>query len=154
MIHVVLYQPEIPPNTGNIARQCVGMNACLHIIGPAGFDMSDKAARRAGLDHWDKLNLTIHDNPETFLSWLGDREPWLITKHGSIRYDLPDYRDGDILILGKETYGLPGQWLSRWPQRTLYVPILGEVRSFNLANTASILLAQATLKAGLFEHVT
>jgi tRNA (cytidine/uridine-2'-O-)-methyltransferase len=150
MLHVVLYQPEIPPNTGNIARQCVGMNAALHIIKPAGFDMSSSAARRAGLDHWDKLELTIHDNPEKFLQWLGDRDPWLITKHGTLRYDMPEYKDEDVLIFGSEIQGLPGDWLKRWSSRCVYIPIPGEVRSYNLANSASVILTQASLKAGLF----
>ena len=80
MLHVALFQPIIPPNTGNIARQCVGMGAALHLIGPLGFDLSDKAVRRAGLDYWEHLDLTVHEDREAFLDWLGDREPWLVTK--------------------------------------------------------------------------
>ena len=151
MIHVVLYQPEIPPNTGNIARQCVGMTAHLHIIGPVIFDLSDKAVKRAGLDYWDRLNLTVHENPEKFLEWLGDRQPWVVTKHGKLRFDRPDYADGDVLIFGKETIGLPKEWIERWSERTVYIPMPGKIRSHNLANTASIILAQASLKAGLFD---
>lgn len=151
MLHVVLYQPEIPPNTGNISRQCVGMNACLHLIGPTGFDISDSAVRRAGLDHWSELNLTVHSTPVEFLKWLGDRNPWLVSKHGKVRYDIPEYTDEDILIFGSETRGLPQEWLMQWAGRTVYVPILGKVRSYNLANTAGIVLAQASLKAGLYE---
>ncbi len=151
MIHVVLYQPEIPPNTGNIARQCVGMTAHLHIVGPVIFDLSDKAVKRAGLDYWDRLKLTVHENPEKFLEWLGDRQPWVVTKHGKLRFDRPDYTDGDVLIFGKETVGLPREWLERWSERTVYIPMPGKIRSHNLANTASIILAQASLKAGLFE---
>ena len=80
MLDVVLFQPSIPPNTGNIARQCVGMNARLHLVGPLSFDMSEKALRRAGLDYWEHLNLTIHEQPEDFLGWIADRRCWLITK--------------------------------------------------------------------------
>lgn len=151
MLHVVLYQPEIPPNTGNIARQCVGMNACLHIIGPPGFDMGESAVKRAGLDYWDRLDLTVHDTPDEFLQWLGDRSPWLVTKYGGLRYDEPDYADGDVLIFGKETTGLPEEWLKRWAKRTVYIPMPGDIRSYNLANTASIVLAHASLKAGVYE---
>ena len=151
MLHVVLYQPEIPPNTGNIARQCVGMNARLHIIGPAGFDMSDSAVKRAGLDYWDDLDLTVHDGPDEFLEWLGDRSPWLVTKYGDLRYDKAEYTDGDILVFGRETTGLPEEWLERWPQRTVYVPIMGKVRSYNLANTVSVVLANASLISGLYD---
>ncbi len=151
MLHTVLYRPEIPPNTGNIARQCVGMNSHLHIIGPIEFDLSDNAVKRAGLDYWDELQLTVHENPGEFLKWLGNREPWLVTKYGSLRYDNPSYRDDDILIFGSEIQGLPEEWLSRWPERTLYVPILGNIRSYNLANTAGIVLAHASLKAGIYD---
>lgn len=151
MLHVVLYQPEIPPNTGNISRQCVGMNACLHLICPTGFHITDSAVRRAGLDHWDELNLTVHKTPDEFLKWLGDRKPWLVTKRGNIRYDIPAYADEDILVFGSETRGLPPGWLQKWAERSVYVPILGQVRSYNLANTASVLLAHASLKAGLYE---
>ena len=151
MLHIVLYKPEIPPNTGNIARQCVGMNAHLHIIGPIGFDLSDNAVKRAGLDYWDDLNLKVHENSEEFLEWLGSRKPWLVTKHGTRRYDKPEYIDEDVLVFGSEISGLPQDWLARWPERTLSVPILGNVRSYNLANTVSILLAQANLEAGIYD---
>jgi len=127
------------------------MNACLHLICPTGFDISDSAVRRAGLDHWSELNLTVHKTPDEFLKWLGDRKPWLVTKHGTLRYDIPEYSDEDILVFGSETRGLPEDWLQKWPTRTVYVPILGNVRSYNLANTAGIVLAQASLNAGLYE---
>ena len=152
-MHVALYRPEIPPNTGSVARQCVGMNARLHIIGPIAFDLSDRAVRRAGLDYWDELDLAVHETPGEFLEWLGPREPWLATKHGILRYDEPHYRDSDVLIFGSETGGLPPEWIERWRGRTLYVPIIGNVRSYNLANTVSVLLAHASLKAGIYDRV-
>ena len=152
MLNIVLYHPEIPPNTGNIARQCVGMNARLHIIGPLNFDLSDNAVKRAGLDYWDELQLEIHGNSDEFLKWLENRKPWLITKYGTLRYDKPEYSDEDILVFGSETRGLPQDWLSRWPERTLSVPILGNVRSYNLANTVSIILSQVSLKAGIYDQ--
>jgi tRNA (cytidine/uridine-2'-O-)-methyltransferase len=151
MIHVVLYQPEIPPNTGSIARQCVGMDASLHIIGPIKFDLSDRAVRRAGLDYWDDLKLTLHDDSHAFIDWLGNRKPWLVTRFGEIRYDRPEFEDEDVLIFGNETYGLPRDWTTRWPDRTLYVPIIGRIRNYNLSNTVSIVLSHASLKAGLFK---
>ena len=153
MIHVVLYQPEIPQNTGAIARQCVGMKAHLHIVRPIPFDISDKAVRRAGLDYWDFLKLTVHDSREAFFSWLGDRDPWLVTKHGEHRYDKPSYSDEDILIFGRATEGLPHDLLALWPDRTVNIPILGNVRSYNLSNTVSIVLAQANLKAELYNGI-
>jgi len=157
MLHVALYQPAIPQNTGNIGRLCVGMGARLHIIGPTVFDLSDKAVRRAGLDYWPHLALTVHDDPDAFLNWLGDRPPWLVTKLGDTRFDRAPYIDGDVLILGNENTGLPQAWHERWPGRRISVPMPGNVgvegtpgfrgvRSYNLANTAAIVLAAATVR--------
>ncbi len=151
MLQVVLYRPQIPPNTGNIARQCVGMDAGLHIVKPVGFDMSRQAARRAGLDYWDDIELSVHESADDFLKWLGNREPWVITSRGRIRYDKPEYRDEDLLLFGSETLGLPQAWLYRWQDRTVYVPMPGRIRNYNLANTVSVVLAQASLKAGVYD---
>lgn len=151
MLHVVLYRPEIPPNTGNIARQCVGMNAHLHIIGPTSIDLGHRAVRRAGLDYWDRLSLTLHESSGEFLTWLGKREPWVATRQGTIRYDRPSYADGDILLFGNETGGLPEEFFKRWQHRSVFVPMIGRVRNYNLANTVSVILAHATLKAGLYD---
>jgi tRNA (cytidine/uridine-2'-O-)-methyltransferase len=151
MLHIVLYRPEIPPNTGNIARQCVGMHACLHIVGPIHFDLSDNAVRRAGLDYWNELDLTFYESSEDFCAWLGDRIPWLVTKNGRIRYDKGGYRDDDVLVFGSETRGIPQDWTDKWSARTVYLPIIGNVRNYNLANTVSVVLAHASLKAGIFD---
>lgn len=151
MLHVVLYQPQIPPNTGNIARLCVGMNSRLHIIRPIGFDLSNKSVKRAGLDYWDELMITVHESPEEFLKWLGNRKPWLITSQGRLRFEKPQYRDEDILVFGSETSGLPREWLSQWSERTVYVPMLGKIRNYNLANVVSIVLSQASLHAGIYD---
>lgn len=151
MLHVVLYQPAIPQNTGNIGRLCVGMGAHLHIIQPTVFDLSDNAIRRAGLNFWPKLEHTVYASPEVFLDWLDDRKPWLITKFGAIRFDQARYQDEDVLILGNENTGLPANWHDRWPDRRVFVPIRGPIRSYNLANTAAIVLAQAMLNLGDFE---
>ena len=123
MIHVVLYQPAIPPNTGNVSRQCVGMRAHLHLIGPMKFEVSDNTVKRAGLDYWQHLHLTQHATGEDFLTWLGDRQPWLVTKFGVHRYDQPAYADEDILIFGNENTGLPLEWRERWKDRTIHIPI-------------------------------
>ena len=151
MLHVALYQPSIPPNTGNIGRQCVGMMMKLHLIGPIAMDLSSRAVQRAGLDYWEHLDLQLHESPETFLHWLGDRLPWLVTKHGAMRYDRADYRDEDVLILGNEQTGLPATWIQRWPNRTVVIPMLGPVRSYNLANSAAIIMAQACITAGMYD---
>lgn len=153
MLHVALYQPSIPPNTGNIGRQCVGMKMRLHLIGPLSIDLSAPAVKRAGLDYWPSLDLQLHTTPEAFLNWLGDRSPWLVTKHGAIRYDRADYRDEDVLIFGNEQTGLPESWLARWPDRTVVIPILGPVRSYNLSNSAAIIMAQACLTSGQYDSM-
>lgn len=149
--HVALYQPQIPPNTGNISRQCVGMGAHLHLIGPCGFEITDARVKRAGLDYWDKLRLTVHESPEAFLAWLGERKPWLVTRFGNLRFDKPGYIRGDVLLLGSETTGLPEDWLARWPERQVVIPMAGGIRNFNLSNACAIVLAQACLKAGVWE---
>ena len=115
-------------------------------------DLSSSAVKRAGLDYWDQLELIFHKQKDDFLSWLGDRKPWLVSKHGKLRYDRADYSDGDILIFGNEITGLPEQWISRWSDRTVYVPMIGRIRSYNLANTAGIVLAHASLKAGIYDN--
>jgi len=152
MLHVVLYHPTIPPNTGNIARQCVGMQCRLHLVGPLRFDLSSKAVRRAGLDYWDHVDLVEHADPEAFLRWLDGRSPWLVSKYGHMRYDKPIYSDEDILVFGSELKGLPSSWYRRWPDRTIHVPILGPIRSYNLANTVSLVLGQVCIKAGIYDR--
>jgi tRNA (cytidine/uridine-2'-O-)-methyltransferase len=120
----------------------------LHIIGPCGFDFSDKALRRAGLDYWPHLVWTLHPGPQDFLAWLGERRPWLVSKYGTVRFDRAPYAAGDVLILGNEVRGLPEEWHVRWPDRLVSIPMLGPIRSFNLANAAAIVLAQAQVRAG------
>ncbi len=149
-MYVALYQPEIPPNTGNIGRLCVGMGAALQIIGPCAFDFSDHALRRAGLDYWPNLVWKLHPDPDHFLEWLGDRQPWLLTKGGLWRFDEPEYGPEDVLIMGNELRGLPEPWLARWSERTVRIPINGPIRSYNLANATAVVLAHAKLKTGGF----
>lgn len=142
-LHVGLYQPCIPGNTGNIGRLCVGMACHLHIIGPTLFDFSERRLRRAGLDYWPNLTWTLHPQPEDFLAWLADRQPWLITKFASQRIDQAPWRRGDVVLLGNEVTGLPDHWHQRWPDRGLGIPIHGKIRSYNLANAAAMTVATA-----------
>lgn len=152
MLHIALYQPIIPQNVGNIARTCVGMNAHLHIVGPTIVDLSDKAVKRAGLDYWDDLVLTEHDSPEAFIDWMTANKisPYLVTKHGTQRYDQPAYRDNDLLLFGSEREGLPPEIHDRYPDRRISIPIPGAVRSYNLGNSVAIVLAAAMSNAGLW----
>ncbi len=159
MIHLALYQPAIPQNTGSIARTCVGLNAHLHVIGPLRFEISDRTVQRAGLDYWPHLTLTLHDTPDDFLAWLATpdeslaraRRVWPVTKFASQRYDQAAFADEDVLLMGNENTGLPDDWRTRWPDTCIAIPMLGEVRSYNLANAASIVLAQASSAVGLFD---
>ena len=150
-MHLALYQPQIPGNTGNIGRLCVGMDTTLHIIGPCAFDFSEKSLRRAGLDYWPNLRWHLYPGPEEFLAWLDTRQPWLISKFGSHRFDQAPYEPDDFLIMGNEVSGLPDAWHQRWPQRLLSIPILGPIRSYNLANAAAMVLAQARSRTGGFD---
>ncbi len=149
-MHLCLYQPQIPGNTGTLGRMCVGLDAHLHLIGPCAFDLSERAVRRAGLDYWPHLHLTLHPTPEDFLVWLGRRVPVLVTKHGRLRYDRFAYQADSVIILGNEVRGLPEDWRQRWAESCVHIPILGPVRSFNLANAGSIVLCQAKLVSGAF----
>ncbi len=146
-LHVVLYHPAIPQNTGNIARTCVGMNARLHLIHPMSFEITEHRVKRAGLDYWPHLRLTQHADEAAFLSWLGGRVPYLITKFGSLRFDEPSYVGDDVLIFGNENTGLPPAWHERWPGRGVYIPLPGPIRSYNVANTVAMVAAQAMLGA-------
>lgn len=150
---VALFQPSIPPNTGNIARQCAGMDLPLHLIGPLTIDLSARAVRRAGLDYWPHLDLTVHDSPAAFETWLEGRRFWLISKHATRRYDQAHYQPDDVLIFGNELRGLPAEWLGRWPEQVLRIPIRPCVRSYNLANSAAIVVAQAFCTAGLWKRL-
>lgn len=154
MLHVALFQPSIPPNTGNIARQCVGMKARLHLIGPCAFDLSDHAVKRAGLDYWPHVDLVQHDSPAAFQTWLNqhDRPPWIISKFGEQRYDRIAYADEDVLLFGNEIEGLPADWHQRFPDRRISIPMRGPVRSYNLSNAVALVLAQAMSTAGLYDE--
>lgn len=174
MLHLALYQPAIAPNVGNAARQCVGLQAALHVIGPTPLSFDDTRVKRAGLDYWPHLRLVQHADSHAFLHWYlqhrqtpaspnpspdPPRPPslWLITKFGPHRFDQPDYRDGDVILCGNENRGLPQAWrdaadAGRHPfdhGGCVHIPILGPVRSYNLSNAAFCVLAHATLRAGL-----
>lgn len=153
-MHLALYQPQIPGNTGNIGRLCVGMDATLHIIGPCAFDFSEKSLRRAGLDYWPNLRWHLYPGPDEFLAWLGERQPWLVSKFGTHRFDQAPYEDDAVLILGNEVRGLPESWHQRWPQRIVSIPIIGPIRSYNLANAAAMVLSQARSRTGTFGNAS
>jgi tRNA (cytidine/uridine-2'-O-)-methyltransferase len=151
-MHLALYQPQVPGNTGAIGRTCVGLGAELHLIGPVAFDLSTHAARRAGLDYWPLVRVTLHASPEAFLAWLGGRRPWLVSKHGAHRYDQAPYQADDVLILGNEVRGIPEDWHRRWPDRGIAIPIRGPIRSYNLSCAAAIVAVHAHCVTGLMDR--
>jgi tRNA (cytidine/uridine-2'-O-)-methyltransferase len=133
LLHVVLHEPEIPNNTGNIGRTCVATSCALHLIHPLGFDVSEKACRRAGLDYWPRLRVREH---ATWDAYLADQAParlWLFsTKAGRSVFEA-DLAPGDHLVFGKETAGLPERIAGAYPDRLLFLPMVEGERSLNLA---------------------
>ncbi len=144
MFHVALYEPEIPPNTGNIARLCAATKTPLHIVGPAGFRLDEKAVRRAGLDYWGEVEIHTHLDLESLDAHLsGPRFVYFSTK-GAIPYTDWSFRDGDCLVFGPETRGLPREVLEANRTRTLVIPMENPaVRSLNLATSVGIALFEA-----------
>jgi len=129
---VVLHQPEIPNNTGNIGRTCIATACALHLIKPLGFDTSDKACRRAGLDYWPRLGVQEHDSLDACLSGIG-RRPWLLTTRTDRCYFDAAFSPGDVLLFGKETAGLDQSILDQYPDRLVRMPMVTGERSLNLA---------------------
>lgn len=140
---VVLVEPEIPPNTGSIARLCAGMKIPLHLIKPLGFSLKDRYLKRAGLDYWPHVDLTVHENFDAFLQTLSGERMWLCTKKTDRPYSSVKFREDDILIFGKETKGLDAKMLDVYSQQLIGIPIVGEIRSYNLSNAVSIVLFEA-----------
>lgn len=141
-IAVVLYQPEIPPNTGNIARTCAATGTALHLIEPLGFSLEDRYLKRAGLDYWNELSLTVHPNWEEFLTHTGGiSPPALLTTKGTRSYtQIPVQPQPQYLVFGPETRGLPSQILQQWPESTYRIPMRPGLRSLNLSNTVALVV--------------
>lgn len=152
MFNVVLFQPEIPPNTGNIIRLCANAGARLHLIRPLGFDIGEKAVRRAGMDYAELAAVRVWDSLEACLDELGAR--WFaISTRGSSRYDQVTFDPGDSFVFGPETRGLPQHVLERCPQeRRLRIPMMAGNRSLNLSNCAAVLVYEAWRQQGFRER--
>lgn len=137
--HIVLHQPEIPPNTGAIGRTCVALQAKLWLIRPLGFQVDEKTLRRAGLDYWQHLNWEVCDNWEQFIRQLGDRRTFMFTKSAARSFWECTFEEGDVLVFGCETSGLPSNVLSEVDETCkLRIPTSGQVRSLNLSNAAAV----------------
>ncbi len=148
MVNVVLVEPEIPMNTGNIARTCAATRSRLHLIRPLGFDISDKAVKRAGLDYWPMVDLHVYDNLDQFFEQNPDPDLWLATTKAPRGYDQAIFRPDCYLFFGKETAGLPEQLRQAYAQRCIRIPMRPEARSLNLANSAAILVYEALRQTG------
>lgn len=152
MPEVVLFEPEIPPNTGNIARLCAATRTPLHLIHPLGFRLDERAVRRAGLDYWPEVNMTDWQNLDALIDARAERGRWWVTKHGRMSYHEADFRPGDLLIFGKESAGLPPKWTSAEPERCIRLPMPNTaVRSLNLATAAAIVLYESLRQLNLLE---
>lgn len=144
-LHIVLVEPEIPPNTGNIARSCAATNTRLHLVGPLGFSISEKAVKRAGLDYWKYVDLESHESLKDFLDIYGENQLYLATTKGKRLYTEVSYKDGDMIIFGKETAGLPKEFIEDYNEKTIRIPMSTNTRSrsLNLSNSANIVLFEA-----------
>jgi len=149
-IHIVFVEPEIPPNTGNIARSCAATGSVLHLVEPLGFSIDEKSVRRAGLDYWQFVNLEVHKSLEDFLEKYGDRNMYLATTKGKQLYSEVAYKDGDMLVFGKETAGLPKDFIEKNQNSTVRIPMSKDtrLRSLNLSNSANIILFEALRQLG------
>jgi len=148
VINVVLVEPEIPPNTGNIARLCGATNSTLHLVHPLGFSTDDKSLKRAGLDYWPHVKIVHHENLASFLREHGQKDLFYFSKRGKHLYTQARYTNGCYLVFGKETQGLPKDLLDRNLESTLYIPIWGNVRSLNLSTAAGIAVYEAYRQLG------
>ena len=143
MFNIVLVEPEIPQNTGNIARTCVVTGSCLHLVRPLGFSVSDKQLKRAGLDYWKDLTVHVYEGFEEFASRHALARLWLMSTHAQRPYTQARFEKGDFLVFGKESAGLGPALLSRYKERALRIPMLSGQRSLNLANSVAIVLYEA-----------
>lgn len=142
-MNVVLHQPQIPPNTGNVARLCVATQSMLHLIKPLGFATDDAALRRAGLDYWKHLEIYYHESWEDFLAGQPQARLHLYSKKAERPYTAVEYQDTDFLVFGSETQGLPEAMLRKYAQNTWTIPMWGPTRSINLATSVGIVLYEA-----------
>ena len=147
--NIVLVEPEIPQNTGNIARTCAATGCDLHLVRPLGFDTSDKALKRAGLDYWQFVNVFYYDSIEEVMDkfYTGNNFYFLSTKGKKVYSDV-QYKDGDFLVFGKETQGLNELLLEKYYDKTLRIPMFGKLRSLNLSNSVAITLYEAIRQNG------
>lgn len=143
MLNIVLVEPEIPQNCGNIARTCAATGSCLHLIKPLGFDISEKAVRRAGLDYWHLVDVRVYENLEDFFAKNRVEQMWCLSTKAPRSYVEARYHDGCYLLFGKETKGLPEDFLEAHREQCVRIPMRPEARSLNLSNAVAITAFEA-----------
>jgi len=149
MPEIVLFEPEIPPNTGNVIRLCANTGCRLHLVHPLGFSLRDKQLQRAGLDYHAAAGIVQHENWAACRSALAGRRLYAVTTRGARRHDEPSYRGDDVFVLGPETRGLPAEVLAEFePDRRIRVPMLAQSRSLNLSNAAAVVIYEAWRQLG------
>lgn len=149
LFHVVLFEPEIPPNTGNIIRLCANTGATLHLVQPLGFKLDNRRLRRAGLDYHEWARIKVHKSLEDFLTTVQPRQVWACSTRGQQHYDEAEFGQGDALLFGPETRGLPQTILNTLPpKQVLRIPMLPNSRSLNLSNAVAVVLYEAWRQQG------
>ena len=143
MINIVLHEPEMPANTGNIGRTCVAAGARLHLIEPLGFNINEKMLKRAGLDYWDKLDVIIYDNFEDFMKKNPEAKIYMATTKAPHTYTEVSYEPNCYIMFGKESAGIPEEILVEHQDTSIRIPMIGDIRSLNLSNSVAIVLYEA-----------
>ena len=139
-MNIVLLEPEIPQNTGNIARTCAATGTSLHLIKPLGFNIDSKSVKRAGLDYWDKLDLHVHESYDDFISKYPNSKIYMATTKARHTYDEPKYEEDSFVMFGKETAGIPEEILKDNEETCIRIPMNPDIRSLNLSNSVAIVL--------------
>lgn len=149
-LHIVLVEPEIPPNTGNIARSCAATDSVLHLVKPLGFSIDDRSLKRAGLDYWPYVKVLVHESLQDFLDEYEGRRMFAVTTKGRHLFTEMEYRDEDMFLFGRETRGLPRDLIAEMADMSIRIPMSEStrLRSFNLANSANIILFEALRQLG------
>ena len=153
-MNIVLHQPEIPANTGNIGRTCVATGSTLHLIEPLGFRLNEKDLKRAGMDYWDKLDVRRYINFEDFLVKNPNAKIWMATTKAKHVYTEVEYGPDDYIMFGKESAGIPEEILVDYEDTCVRIPMLDEIRSLNLSNSVSIMLYEALRQNGFANMTT
>ncbi len=148
IMNIVLLEPEIPDNTGNIGRTCVATGSTLHLIRPLGFSIDDKHLRRAGLDYWKHLDLHVYDDYKDFCDKNPEAKIWYATTKARHVYTEPAYGQNDFIMFGKESAGIPEEILVKHPDECIRIPMIGDIRSLNLGNSVCTILYEALRQNG------